>query len=507
MKYLNTIQKSKEIDSNLINDYGLSSITLMENASRGVFDELAKVFPSLENIKILIICGKGNNGGDGFALARHCIIANMNVDCIMLHDEWDLTKESLYQFTILKNLYSDKINFHNKKINDQDYEIIIDAILGIGAIGNLNELYSDIITWANNKNCFRISIDVPTGLNADTGLIFNEICFKADLTITMGSYKPGLFFNLGRIYCGKVKVVHIGVSDYFFKSNLVLLDKEIASNGIEKFSPTQHKYQRGKTVIIGGSIGMSGAALIASEASLESGAGIVYLITPFGCNTNHRNEIISFNLKANLKGTFEDQPFSSYSDLLDSAKSLVVGCGLGKSETLKNFISDLLINSKVPIVLDADGLNAFNENPDEISKHKSELIITPHHSEMSRLLKIPTEEIAMNPIEIAKISSKRFHCITVLKGAPTVVADTNGFVYINSVGNSSMATAGSGDALAGVIGSLVAQNSGNAFNSVLTSVFAHSFSGDLSLNFKGTKSVTTSDIIANLYKAFIYISE
>lgn len=288
---------------------------------------------------------------------------------------------------------------------------------------------------------------------------------------------------------------------------MVLLDKEIASNGIEKFSPTQHKYQRGKTVIIGGSIGMSGAASIASEASLESGAGIVYLITPFGCNTNHRNEIISFNLKANLKGTFEDQPFSSYSDLLDSAKSLVVGCGLGKSETLKNFISDLLINSKVPIVLDADGLNAFNENPDEISEHKSELIITPHHSEMSRLLKIPTEEIAMNPIEIAKISSKRFHCITVLKGAPTVVADTNGFVYINSVGNSSMATAGSGDALAGVIGSLVAQNSGNTFNSVLTSVFAHSFSGDLSLNFKGTKSVTTSDIIANLYKAFIYISE
>ena len=485
-------EKAKLIDYNSINKYGVPSVLLMENAGVRVFDVALKTGAS----SYCVVVGKGNNGGDGSVVARHLFCSGKDVNLVLLCDEADLKDDAKLMYETAKNIGVEIIVGFCDKAKEciAKSDVVIDAIFGIGFSGTPTDYYIEVINYINSLDKYVVAIDVPSGVNATNGNV-NGVAVKCKKTVTFNVGRLGLCLYPAKEYAGEVCVEQI----CFVPK--VIEDADIKVSDIEYKKTVLcddcHKGSIGKVLVAAGSLGMTGAAYIASMSALKCGSGVVSLCIPKSLNVivaKKLSEVMTIPVEE-VDGTM---CLASAEKVVEESKKyncLVVGCGLGNNENTKAFVNDVVKNSHCPLVIDADGLNSMDVNV--LRDVKQNVVITPHLGEMSRLTGHGIEYIKNNLCDVALSFAKEYNVAVVLKCATTVVAFPTGKIYINTKGNSGMATAGSGDALAGITGSCIA--SGIDFETaVLNGVYLHSAAGDAAAEKLGKKFMSATDITKHL---------
>jgi ADP-dependent NAD(P)H-hydrate dehydratase / NAD(P)H-hydrate epimerase len=504
----------RKIDESAIKGTGIPGPVLMENASIEISHHLEeKILLGDKSKKIGFVCGKGNNGGDGFASARHCINNGYNVKILYLGDEDELSEDCLLNFRIIRSYFKNNKNISLKKFSDvkdiiwlKDRDVIVDAILGSGARGELREPYKRIIEKLNKINAAKIAVDIPTGLDADTG--FGETVFKADLTITLGEFKKGLFFGGGAANSGEVVKGGIGISSSFYEkleTDTYLIEPEDVITILPRKEKDIHKYSSGKVFNIAGSGKLPGAAVLTSRASLKIGAGSSILAFPKSVR-----KLVHKNLKEvivetydNSKEHFTSESISDIKERIKWADVLAIGPGLGRERETVEGVFELLKKTESKFkVIDADGLFSINQRYKELDLQKS--VLTPHSGEFSKLIGIKSEELNKDILKYGKKFVQETNSFLVLKGAPTIIFLPSGDILINSTGNPGMAKFGTGDVLTGALAGLLAQLK-NIEDAVIAAVYIHSLAADI-LQEKYTEyGYTASDIIDYLPNAIKFL--
>lgn len=477
-----TVETMRNLENKAINEYGIPSIVLMENAAHGFVTALSSEYGNTKGKKICVLCGKGNNAGDGYAIARLLHFGGTKVDVLPVFDTEILTGDAKTNADVLKNMGVSFI-----KNLDNEYDILIDAIFGTGFHGELSSPVKEIIEKANESNAYIASVDVPSGVSLiDT----TGDCFiKCDLCVTFGYAKLHQFTGVAQSSFEKLVVAPISISEP--EDFGCLITKETFTLLPERQS-VSHKGTFGKILAYVGSYGMAGAAILSAGAILKSGAGMATVAVP--------DDIIP--AVAHEFPSVMTLPLADDTDISEKAKgmdALLAGCGLGTSDIAKTRLS-ALIDCNKPIVIDADGLNILSGNIDLI-KNKN-VILTPHIAEFSRLSGVCVENIKVNPIKYLKEFCTRFGVCVVLKDAVTLVCDSCTRLAVCHAPNSGMATAGSGDVLAGIITSLLAQGL-SLFDAACAGVYVHSAAGAMAKKSFGEAGMTSADILNFVPEAFM----
>ncbi|MCW4572408.1 NAD(P)H-hydrate dehydratase [Venenivibrio stagnispumantis] len=494
------------IDKKTIEETGIASLVLMENAGRSCYQIIKEKFNGLK--KVAVFVGSGNNGGDGLVIARYLLRDKIDVDVYILsNDENKLSADNKKNLEIFKN-FGGKYKFiAENNINEiylNDVDLIIDAIFGTGFKPPISGYREEIIKLINKSNKKVVSVDIPSGLSADSGKIEGEF-IKADITITFGFKKLVHILYPASEYCGEVYLVDISLNEKYAEDiKRYILTKDIIK--LPKREKTGHKYTFGHVAVIGGSVGKSGAVIMASKSASVSGAGLVTAIVPSSIN-----QIVETNLieEMSIPVSDKDGIFSSSEEIINILKngkfsSIVVGMGMSVNENTTEIVKSLL-NIDKPIVIDADGLNnlAKIENYEILLKEREKpTVLTPHIGEFQRLIK---REIPEDLEEIAKDFAIKTNSYLVLKSARTIIATPDGKVYYNIIGNAGMATAGTGDVLAGMLGALI--NRLLTEEAVKTAVYLHSFAGDLAKLAKSEESLKATAIIEFIPQAIKQLSQ
>ncbi len=491
----------REIDRISIEERGIPGLELMEQAGRAASEfVLTKFNPK----NVCITTGKGNNAGDGFVIARLLSEKNINVSVLMLSSEEELKGDALENFKRLPDKVQ-KINISDASdcvIYFSNSDIIIDAILGTGVKGEVKGLFADVICELENshnagKNI--IAVDIPSGLPCD-GEKPPGPAVKANYTITMGLPKLGMVLYPGLEYCGEIITAQLSFPEDLLKSEKLkhnFVEHKDISNMLPSRRPDSNKRTFGYAQIIAGSEGMSGAAILAGRAALRSGAGLIYMCIPEKISNVLENKLlepVKIIIPSSGGEKFDNKSIKRILEISNKADGVALGPGIGASENTFEMVLDIICKIKKPLILDADGLNAVSRNPGILKKRKFPTIITPHPGEMARLCKTTVDEIQKNRIKSASDFSAEYNVITVLKGARTVIADTDGSVYINSTGNTSLAKGGSGDVLTGLMVGLLVQGL-SPINSALTGVYIHGMAGDIACESMNERFILPSDII------------
>lgn len=428
--------------------------------------------------KIALLCGNGNNGGDGFVIAEYLYGHGADVTVITPFGK-PLTENAFY--------YYNKLSSDIKKTDTYEgtFDIIIDAIFGIGLNRKLSPEANRLFEKVNASECLRIAIDIPSGIEADSGKTLGT-AFSADFTVTFIALKPCFMLPDGSDFCGEVVVADIGVKPANFTF------QTIEAPLFQKRRHNSHKGTYGTALLICGSYGMAGAAILASKGALRSGLGIAKCVIDdriYQAFTQAIPEAVCVPIK-------ETDDIDVLS-LTQKSNALLFGCGSGCNERTRKILKDILELCEIPVVLDADGINALCGSIELLKKSKAPIIITPHPGEMARLCGLSVEEIEQNRVETARNFAKECGCTVVLKGANTIVAEAYGTVSFNTTGNPGMATGGSGDVLAGITVSLLAQGFSPA-DAAKAAVYLHGNAGDKAAARKSQHALLPTDIIEEL---------
>ena len=485
MFFIGDNNTTRDIDSYSVNNLGIPSTILMENAAVNFVKSLNN---DLDNF--LIICGKGNNGGDGYAIARQLLSRNKNVR-IFSCEAGNMSADCEINYNICKNLgihiETDIKNLEQLLLSSS---VIIDSIFGTGLDKELNNTYIKIISLINKSDKYIISVDIPSGINGTSGEIMGA-CINAKETISLVTYKQG-FLNYDIFnFLGKIKVVNIGLPEIIIKkfSKTFLLNKQYIKSLYLPRAKTAHKGNFGHSLIAAGSEGFTGAAVISANSAVKTGSGLTTLVT-----NKEIQSIVSSQLLEAMTASFEDK--ERFLNLLKNADSVAFGPGLGNSSSTLELLESVINNSNVPIILDADGINSLSNKQGLIKNLKNRCILTPHPGEFSRLSGYSIDEINHNRIKMAKEFAEKYSVILLLKGYNTIITDGSE-VFVNTTGNSHMANGGMGDCLTGIITSLVSQGY-SLMDSANIGCFLHGYIGD-KLH-KKLEIVTAGDIINNISK-------
>lgn len=489
MRYLPTGQQMKNADRYTIEELGIPSLTLMERAARACVDRIREKDPDQSHI--CVVCGSGNNGGDGFAIARIFAEAGCKVTAVMAGNPQHLTEEALYQ----KELFEKTKGVLCDELKEEEYSIIIDAVFGVGLSREITGHYYDMIERMNKMQAVKFAVDIPSGVSAETGAILGT-AFRADYTVTFQACKLGLLLYPGKEYAGEVFVEDIGISEKMFEA-----EKEVAyapeiseyKNMLPVRRADSNKGTYGKVLMIAGSKGMSGAAYLNALGAYRMGAGLVRLYTA------EENRVI-------LQGQIPEAVITTYDlydereilKLLDWADVVCIGSGLGVTEKAWKIVRTTLENVTVPCVIDADGLNLLSEHKKYISQTLSEkMILTPHIKEFSRLTGKTTEEIKRDRVKVLHDFTEKTGITCILKDAGTLVQTGGERICVNLSGNAAMAKAGSGDVLAGIVTGLLAQGLSCGDAAVL-GTYLHGRAGEYAAEEKGAYSILAREIAENI---------
>ncbi len=499
---LYSASQMRNIDKYAINELNISSLTLMENAGRKSADLICEK-RDVVNKKILIICGKGNNAGDGFVIARYLSCYGANVTILLtLGSEFSVDASKMFCY-----LPGDVKVIDN--YNNEEYDIYIDCVFGTGFSGKLPRNIADIFKRVNSKSGFKVAIDNPSGLTLDN---FDSV-FNADLTIEIQLPKIENHIYPFAKYCGNTNCVNIGISDDAVnteKSLYTLLDKNFIKTKIKERDKNSHKGNYGTVVSFCGSRNMPGAAIMAGKAVLMTGAGLLKTFSTksiHNCVASSIPESIVYNLAEDEWGTMD---FDSNIDIIQkeisNADCILIGCGLSKSDNSLKLLQYVIKNAECPIVIDADGINLLADNINLLNEKKAHIILTPHPGEMARLVGISISEIQNNRLKYAeKFVSEHKDITLVLKGAGTIISDIKS-VNINSTGNPGMAKGGSGDVLSGMIASFISQK--YSFSDACSiAVYIHGLCGDILSEEKSQFAFLPTDMIEKIPQAFKNITE
>lgn len=492
MKYAATREEMQRIDQYTIEKIGIPGMVLMEKAAMATCEEIITRFT--KDKTVLVVTERGNNGGDGIVVARILSSLGYKVDIYEIGG----VRRASEQYAAQKEIAIHLELCFLEELPEIDYDIIIDAIFGVGLSREISGVQREAIEKLNKKSGTKIAIDVPSGIDASTGKVMGT-AFLADYTVTFGLNKVGLILYPGADYAGKVLVKDIGFPKKaveMIAPKTIFYTKEDRDK-LPRRKADSNKGTYGRVLIVAGSKNMSGAAYFNAKAAYRSGCGLVQIFTH-----ESNRVILQTKLPEAILTTYEEETDAKekLKEAIERANVIVFGSGMGNTYITRNLL--LLVQSlaKVPIVLDADGINCVHvegEKSIELSKFLAPCIITPHMKEMARLMKTDISSIKENIVQTAKLCAKDNHIICVLKDVRTVVMDEQSQTYINITGNHGMAKGGSGDVLAGIIGGLLAGGL-EPVEAARMGVFCHGMAGDFAKEEKGAYSMLTSDIIEQL---------
>lgn len=509
----------KRIDQYAITKLHIPSLRLMENAGKAVVNEILNRIKNISEKSVLIFCGKGNNGGDGLVVARRLIAVGASVKIVLIENRNKFSKDALNNYQILQSIKSNKYEILSLngflKRRKKNSDIIIDSMLGTSFKGKLGSNYRKAIDFCHKQNSLKIAIDIPTGLNGETGEVAAD-AFGADCTITMSQPKIGFYCKRAKEFTGEIIVAKIGIPKKAVRSitasqhEIVLYEMSDVRKNFPRRSSNSHKHSVGKIFILAGSRGMMGASLLCSKSAMRSGAGQVILGIPdseYSIVAKRTVEVMPLGLDSTKKGSISIDAKEKIFNRLVWANVLLIGCGMSQHKKTQQLIREIIKSCEKPIVVDADGLNAIVGHLEllKISKSKN-IVLTPHMGEFSRLIGIPSKEIEENKFILASQFAKKYKVTLVLKGRHTIIADKSGHVFVNVTGNEGMSTAGSGDVLAGIIASFIGQGN-STIDAARNAVFIHGLSGDIAAKEVGMMSLIATDLISFLPSAIKRIVE
>lgn len=485
-----TAKEMKALDVQAQNDYAMPGILLMDNAAQAVAEAVHEALTALEGERVVIFCGGGNNGGDGLGAARWLQSYGVSVRAFVVGAALDAVQGDaaveLAMFTKAGGrveALSTEDDWVLAELAASKADVLVDALLGTGFHGELEGDVLRACELLNKSEKYILAVDIPTGVNADNGAV-SEQAVRADHTVTMALVKTGLLLYPGREYCGDIELADISmpvklVEDY--QSDKYRLTDEIVRELLPLRKANAHKGDAGRVVICAGSPGYTGAAALASDAAVKAGAGLVSLYTPLSSRdvlAIKLTEVMVHGLLERMPGILGGGAASDVASSAEAADVLAIGPGLGTSESTQEAVRTILQKITTPVVIDADALTALAGHTEILAAMQAQKVLTPHPGEMARLTGLEIAEIEADRINVVKKYAEEWQAIVVLKGAPTVIGCPNGTVYVNSTGNSSLATGGSGDVLTGIIAGLAAQEI-SLQEAAICGVYLHGLAAEL----------------------------
>ncbi|NLO99731.1 MAG: NAD(P)H-hydrate dehydratase [Clostridiaceae bacterium] len=509
MKLL-TPRQMKTIDEIAINTLGIPGIVLMENAAIQTAFKASSMLEGKEEPNITVIAGNGNNGGDALAVTRHLLTMGYAVSVFSMTDVDELLGDAYTNGRILKNIgvtipvISEKEDLERLKVACRNSDLVIDGLFGTGLNRFVKGIWSDVIDIINTFSPKVLSIDIPSGIDGLSGKVMGN-AVKADATVTFYLPKVGMVQHPGASFLGELSVADIGIP-YALSENIETA-RLSEKNDIKKLLPLRpangHKGTFGKLLVFAGSESMTGAAYLSALSAYRTGSGFVRLAVPHSCIST-LSILLPEAVFAGLAG-YSGIKFNEYiKKLIDDADAVLIGPGLSRTDDALSLMEAVVENCNKPLVIDADALNILSVERSLLERLRCETVITPHPVEMSRLTEKSVSEIQEDRINIAKNFADEFGLTVVLKGAGTVIVANDGRTSVNPTGNQGMATAGSGDVLAGVITSLLGQGL-STYDAAVTGVYLHGLAGDIAAADKGAAGVMASDIADNIPKAIIHV--
>jgi NAD(P)H-hydrate epimerase len=463
-----TADEMQAMDRLTIEDFGIPGMVLMENAGRGATRFLLEQFPDIEHKTVGVMAGRGNNGGDGFVMARCLKQKGIQVQVFLLAETGRVQGDALANLKLLKPLgvpvveIPDEASFSKLNAEMQGVDLWIDAILGTGLSSDVKGYFRRIIDYLNSLNKPVFAVDLPSGLNSDTGQPCGT-CIRAAATATFAYAKTGHMVYPGADYTGNLKIVDIGIPPHIVAAvgpEHFLLTAQLIRTYLTPRPTDAHKGSTGHLLVVAGSSGKTGAAAMTSMAALRTGAGLVTLGVAESLNPvleGQMLEAMTVALPENGSGILGESAFDAIQKELPGKRCLALGPGLGQAAVTKKLIRKIIRHSEIPVVVDADGLNGLAGEVQDLSGAKAPIILTPHPGEMARLLGTTVSNIQQNRIQSARKFSVRYQVHVVLKGAATIISRPDGRVSINATGNPGMASGGMGDVLTGMIAGLIVQ--------------------------------------------------
>ena len=503
MKVVSAFQ-IQNLDRRTIQEFGIPGIVLMENAGRTTVDVIDKYFPAKNVKKVIIIAGTGSNGGDGFVVGRHLSNRGVEVEMLLLGHKEKVTGDAKVNLELYQKLRPvQELHCQEDLIKFQTHidhaDLIFDAILGTGVNTDVRGLYRDIIDYINSLPNPVVSIDIPSGIDATTGKVLGTAIY-ADLTVTFGLPKIGLLIYPGIDRVGILEVADISIPPYLVREENIrveLMEAHELFPLLRQRDRNSHKGSYGHVLMIAGSVGKTGAAAMSSNAALRVGAGLVTLGIPAGLNPIMEvklTEVMTEPLAETDAQTLSTKSLPRIQELIEGKKVLALGPGISTHPETIAVVHHIICNSKTPLIVDADGINALGEKPSVLHEAQCPIVLTPHPGEMAWLIGTSIKEVQDDRIGVARKFAKEYGVVLVLKGARTIIAEPNESIYINSTGNPGMASGGTGDVLTGMIAGLVAQGYTISEASRL-GVFLHGYIADKITEQKGEVGLIATDII------------
>jgi len=512
-----TVAEMREVDRLSTKRFRVPSLMLMENAGKSVAEFIQAQFPDFKQRRIIVLCGKGNNGGDGFVAARYLRKLGASVSVYLVGRARDVKADAAVNLKRWKRTGRVVVEVSSPKPAPflfQSGDIIVDALLGTGVRGPLEGQLAAVVRAVGERapGCAVLAVDIPSGLDADTGEASGPV-IVADHTVTFTAPKPGLVLRAGPKHTGDLVVRQIGSPETLIeetgKGNLRWSEPDEFRKFAVPRQPSGHKGDYGHALVVAGSVGKTGAAVLAGSAALRAGAGLVTVATPepvLGVVAAHTPEIMTEPLAATVTGTVSERSLEGnlFGKILEGKRALAIGPGLSMHAETQAFVRSIIGDRKtVPIILDADGLNAFAGRGGELRNPKGLLAVTPHPGEMARLLGCSVPDVQARRIEIAREAAANWNACVVLKGHETVIAAPDGCAWVNSTGNPGMGTGGTGDVLTGILAGLTAQYGVDGWPETLAfGVYLHGLAGDIAYRETGRAPLMASDLISCLPRAF-----
>lgn len=507
MKILTSVQM-KALDKKAIDELGIIGPVLMENAGLEITYAILQVFPEIDTENIVIVAGKGNNGGDGFVVARHLFNRGCSPQILLLSAKDEVKGDAALNLTMADNMGIEITEVTSPEIWEKQKAIIsaatilIDAIFGTGLIKPAKGLYAQVIIDINQAPAYKVAVDIPSGLSSDSFQLIGP-CVEADLTVTMAAPKIAHIFPPAAECVGELVVADISMPQFMFDDKdlrLEIVEEATVKPYFEQRPWDSHKGTFGHLFIVSGSLGKTGAAAMAGKAALKMGAGLVTVGTPKSCLpmiARSMAELMTEPLAETETGTISEEALDKIQELMQGKDALMLGPGISTQKSTTELVLQLIPKVKAPMVLDADALNILASKPELLKGIEYPLVLTPHPGEFARLLNINPKQVVEQKLELAPQFAQEYGVYLVLKGYRTLTATPEGNVYVNPTGNPGMATGGSGDVLSGMMASMIMQ-SDNILDAILSSIYIHGLSGDLAAERYGEKPLVAGNIITYL---------
>ncbi len=500
-----TAEEMRELDRTAIEKTGISGEVLMENAAIKVVLAIEEACGALLGRKIFIFCGKGNNGGDGLAIARHLINRGALVNTCVLSTPERISGDAKTNLGILASLshkpvfFSDSFKLSKLKGALWRSDIIIDAMLGTGLQSAPSAVFCEAIDMINSSGKFVVAVDIPSGLSSDTGVPIGD-CVKSNLTVSLGFAKRGFFSNRARDFTGKIKNVDISIPRSLVKNKqhkVFMLTPNSVKTMLGDRPLASHKGSFGHVLVVAGSKGKTGAASMSAVAAARAGAGLVTLAVPESLEhilEVKTTEVMTEGLAECQEGYLGEDALYRILELAETKTVVVLGPGLSTSTGTKALVAELVRLTNTPLVIDADGLNSLAGDADILRNAKAPVFITPHPGEMGRLMKISTEKIEKERFRTLTDALSKLGVNIILKGYNTLISGQNGEIFINPTGNPGMATGGTGDILSGFIAAFLGQTEDHAL-ACCAATYLHGLAGDMAKDKLGEISLMANDIL------------